>query len=143
MKVKSESEVTQSCPTPSDPLDCSLPGSSVHGIFQARVLECPNPNPNPSRSIYLKSHRTSIPQDPCWETPINLTRMCAQKSAPAHMPLNAEHFRAPLSFCVYISSYSRSPISLLPFFFFPPPFWFRSHGFLAMGCNPHHHEPDI
>ena len=39
MKVKSESEVTQSCPTPSDPMDCSLPGSSVHGIFQARVLE--------------------------------------------------------------------------------------------------------
>ena len=39
MKVKSESEVAQSCPTPSDPTDCSLPGSSVHGIFQARVLE--------------------------------------------------------------------------------------------------------
>ena len=39
MKVKSESEVSQSCPTLSDPLDCSLPGSSVHGIFQARVLE--------------------------------------------------------------------------------------------------------
>ena len=39
MKVKSESKVTQSCPTPSDPMDCSLPGSSVHGIFQARVLE--------------------------------------------------------------------------------------------------------
>ena len=39
MKVKSESEVTQWCPTPSDPMDCSLPGSSVHGIFQARVLE--------------------------------------------------------------------------------------------------------
>ena len=37
MKVKSESEVTQSCPTLS--MDCSLPGSSVHGIFQARVLE--------------------------------------------------------------------------------------------------------
>ena len=36
---ESESEVTQSCPTPSDPMDCSLPGSSVHGIFQARVLE--------------------------------------------------------------------------------------------------------
>ena len=34
-----ESEVTQLCPTPSDPTDCSLPGSSVHGIFQARVLE--------------------------------------------------------------------------------------------------------
>ena len=39
MKVKSESEVAQSCPTLCDPVDCSLPGSSVHGIFQARVLE--------------------------------------------------------------------------------------------------------
>ena len=39
MKVKSESEVPQSCPTLSDPMDCSLPGSSVHGIFQAGVLE--------------------------------------------------------------------------------------------------------
>ena len=39
MKVKSESEVTQSCPTLSDPMNCSLPGSSVHGIFQAKVLE--------------------------------------------------------------------------------------------------------
>ena len=39
MKVKSESEVAQSCPTFSNPMDCSLPGSSIHGIFQARVLE--------------------------------------------------------------------------------------------------------
>ena len=39
MKVKSESEVTQSCPTPCDPMDCCLPGPYVHGIFQARVLE--------------------------------------------------------------------------------------------------------
>ena len=39
MKVKSESEVTKFCPTLSDPMDCSLPGSSVHGIFQAEVLE--------------------------------------------------------------------------------------------------------
>ena len=39
MKMKSESEVAQSCPTLRDPMDCSLPGSSVHGIFQARVLE--------------------------------------------------------------------------------------------------------
>ena len=36
---ESESEVTQSCPTLCDPMDCSLPGSSIHGIFQARVLE--------------------------------------------------------------------------------------------------------
>ena len=39
MKLKSESEVTQSCLTLRDPMDCSPPGSSVHGIFQARVLE--------------------------------------------------------------------------------------------------------
>ena len=39
MKVKSERGVAQSCPTLSNPMDCSLPGSSVHGIFQARVLE--------------------------------------------------------------------------------------------------------
>ena len=37
--MKSEREVTQSCPTLSDPMDCSLPGSAVHGIFQARELE--------------------------------------------------------------------------------------------------------
>ena len=39
MKVKSESEIAQSCPTLSDLMDCSVLGSSVHGIFQARVLE--------------------------------------------------------------------------------------------------------
>ena len=39
MKVKSEREVAQSCPTLSDPMDYSLPGSSIHGIFQARVPE--------------------------------------------------------------------------------------------------------
>ena len=42
MKVKSESEVAQSCPTLSNPMDCSPPGSSIHGIFQARVLEWGN-----------------------------------------------------------------------------------------------------
>ena len=39
MKVKSGNELTRSCPTLSDPMDCSAPGSLVHGIFQARVLE--------------------------------------------------------------------------------------------------------
>ena len=39
VKAKSEREVAQSCPTLSNPMDCSLPGSSIHGIFQARVLE--------------------------------------------------------------------------------------------------------
>jgi len=39
IKRKKESEVAQSCPTPCNPMDCSLPGYSIHGIFQARVLE--------------------------------------------------------------------------------------------------------
>ena len=39
VKVKSESDIAQLCPTLSDPMDCSPPGSSIHGIFQARVLE--------------------------------------------------------------------------------------------------------
>ena len=57
MKVQSESEVAQSCLTPSNPMDCSLPGFSIHGIFQARVLEWgaiatpPHPYTN---LIYLK-----------------------------------------------------------------------------------------
>ena len=47
MKVESESEVAQLCPTLSDPMDSSLQGSSIHGIFQARVLEwVPPPSPN-------------------------------------------------------------------------------------------------
>ena len=54
MKAKNESEVTQSCPTLSDPMDCSLPGSSVHGIFQARVLE----SGAIAFSITLESHKT-------------------------------------------------------------------------------------
>ena len=47
MKVKSESEVAQSCPTLSNPMDCSPPGSSAHGVFQARALEwAPVPSPS-------------------------------------------------------------------------------------------------
>ena len=52
MKVKSESEVPQSCPTLSDPMNCSLPGSSIHGIFQARVLEWV-PLPSPKLMVQL------------------------------------------------------------------------------------------
>ena len=51
MKVKSESEVAQLCPTLRDPMDCSLPGSSVHGIFQARVLEWAVPPPPVSQLL--------------------------------------------------------------------------------------------
>ena len=57
MKVKSESEVAQSCPTLPDPMDCSLPGSSIHGIFQAGVLEwVPSPSPrNCPQGIKVKA----------------------------------------------------------------------------------------
>ena len=51
MNVKSESEVVQSCPTLRDPMDCSPPGSSAHGIFQARVLKF--------SPLYLFSHQSS------------------------------------------------------------------------------------
>ena len=62
MKVKSESEVAQSCPTLSDPMDCSLPGSSIHGIFQARVLEwgaIANTSTNAqSRNMFHKKYKS-------------------------------------------------------------------------------------
>ena len=53
MKVKSESEVSQSCPTLSDPVDCSLPRSSVHGIFQAKYWSgVPLPSPHIHTTVY-------------------------------------------------------------------------------------------
>ena len=62
MKVKSKSEVAQSCPTLSDPMDCSLPGSSVHGIFQARVLEWVAIAFSDSLGILLINYVTSVIQ---------------------------------------------------------------------------------
>ena len=53
---ESEREVAQSCPTPSNPMDCSLPGSSIHGIFQARVLEWV---PLPSPLLYTTAYKWS------------------------------------------------------------------------------------
>ena len=61
MKVKSKSEVVQSCPTLCDPMDCSPPGSSVHGIFQARVLEwgaIAFSDENPMNSMKRQKDRT-------------------------------------------------------------------------------------
>ena len=88
MKVKSESEVAQSCPTPSDPMDCSLPGSSAHGIFQARVLEWDTiAFSNPSNSMprkrsdcellrQLTSHTAS------WEERPLVSQLSAQRDTP-------------------------------------------------------------
>ena len=53
MKVKSESKVARSCPTLQDSMDCSLPGSSIHGIFQARVLEWVEVSLNRSAHVYI------------------------------------------------------------------------------------------
>ena len=58
MKGKSESEVVQSCPTLSNPMDSSLPGSSVHGIFQARVLEW---GAIASLMVFMRNKQTKIP----------------------------------------------------------------------------------
>ena len=68
MKVKSESEVAQPCPTRSDPMDYSLPGSSVHGVFQARILDgVPLPSPTICKissqwkfAVWLRNHKQGI-----------------------------------------------------------------------------------
>ena len=63
MKVRSESEIAQSCLTLSDPMDCSLPGFSIHGIFQARVLEWGvniNNNSNGNGFKYIKKNHEFI-----------------------------------------------------------------------------------
>ena len=66
MKVKSKSEVAQSCPTLSDSMDCSLPGSSIHGIFQARVLEwVAIAFSDPSSLVLLKDGGESVLLEPC------------------------------------------------------------------------------
>ena len=54
MKVKSESEGAQSCPTLCDPMDCSLPGSSLHGVLKARVLVALPSLPNMALNAYFK-----------------------------------------------------------------------------------------
>ena len=102
MKVKSENEVAQSCPTLSDPMDYSPPGSSIHGIFQARVLEwgamhrqqCNEPAPPSSRLAPAqsslspaKSHAGTQP----YRKPFrNLALQKAMKE-PRNSPASQEH----------------------------------------------------
>ena len=68
MKGKSESEVAQLCPTLSDPMDCSLPGSSLHGIFQVRVLEWGAIAFFAALSYHVRN--LTIPRPPCWRNHI-------------------------------------------------------------------------
>ena len=79
MKVKSKSEVTQSCPTLSDLMDCSLPGSSVHGIFQARVLEW-------GKMEYYSTIRKNeiMPSVPAWKD-LEVTRSKPEKKNQLYM----------------------------------------------------------
>ena len=76
-KVKSESEVAQSCLTLSDPMDCSLPGSSIHGIFQARVLEWGAV----AFSIYMTTHSK-------WDTIINILTLVQVTLLPSDFATN-------------------------------------------------------
>ena len=79
MKVKSESEVAESCPTLSDPMDCGPPGSSIHGIFQARGLEWGTiafsekmePHPLKTMTVTAAGHRRCV-----W------TRLCTAGERP-------------------------------------------------------------
>ena len=70
IKVKSQSEVTQTCPTLSDPMDCSPPGSSIHGIFQARVLKW-LPLPSPKVIAAATAAATSLQSCPTLCDPID------------------------------------------------------------------------
>ena len=92
MKVKSESEITQSCPTLSNPMDCSLPGSSILGIFQARVLEW--------------GHRASMPN-----VPLLVSLLCVHLS----IHLSIRVFISPsIPACVQAKSLSRVQLFATP-----------------------------
>ena len=94
MKVKSESEVAQLCPTLSDPMDCSLPGSSVHGIFQARDWSgVPLPSPAYKLKFYIMAHLW----EPCLagnEQDAQIPLFSSQETPlPAHLWMTTERKR--------------------------------------------------
>ena len=113
MKVKSESEVAQSCPTLSDPMDCSPPGSSIHGIFQARVLEWGSPIGQCKSTIFihiLPPSWASLPS--CHPTPLGYHR------APGWAPCVIHTNFSPVTYfkhgSVYRCYFLHSSHSLLP-----------------------------
>ena len=117
MKVKSESEVTESCPTLSDPMDFSLPGSSVHGIFQARVLEwVAIAFSNKWTNSFLHGNLCVFPM--CGSFLVALLAKCLLKLAlsPAQslFLLSSLSFpRQPLAFEVLVGSTPASNISII------------------------------
>ena len=82
MKVKSESEVAQSCPTLSDPMECSLPGSSIHGIFQARVLEW---GAIAFSNLPLYSHQSIVNSRILWRRRVWIDRCIASLLGTTHV----------------------------------------------------------
>ena len=95
MKVKSESEVSQSCPTLSNPMDCSPPGSCVHGIFQARVLEWG------AIALYCGNTITCISFHSVYNTLQLLCKHSLTESWP--LPLNQFCDLEQLNFSVFVS----------------------------------------
>ena len=85
---KSESEVAQSCPTLSDLMDCSLPGSSVHGIFQARVLEWGAIAFSMKKASPVEKWSQSLPKLMCIESvmPSNYLKLCRPLLLPSIFP---------------------------------------------------------
>ena len=95
MKLKSESEVAQSCQTLRDPMDCSLPGSSIHGIFQARVLEW-----GAIKSLLL------LPQSRFSRVPLCATPQTAAQQAPPSLGFSRQEHWSGLPFPSPIKSLS-------------------------------------
>ena len=101
MKVESESEVAQSCPTLSDPMDCSPPGSSVHGIIQARVLEWGAIRF--SRVRFFETPWTAAHQDP-------LSMGFSRQEYWSRVPSPSPRGQNPAPCCVTDSVFPYSPI---------------------------------
>ena len=116
MKVKSESEVAQSCPTLSDPMDCSPPGSSVHGIFQARVLEwVPLPYPG------FVGDMQSVPVGNQLNTCLLLCSRSDQGAGLGHVSVRG--FRACFTWCSWALTSTVSTSELLSSIFFTVTHW--------------------
>ena len=107
MKVKSESEVAQSCLTPRDPMDCSLPGSSIHGIFQARVLEWVATAFSEAWSLY--NHNSSFSVCVCCSLMVNFIMKLNYTEISLLLSLVFWKPQKPSLWCNLIFSYSSLP----------------------------------